>query len=133
MSTDNFRDNPPYGLTESGEQPTPTHTRSDFSIALTDALNEEIEAFGEEINWRGVTTKGMPGTSKETKAMMAAGYYENQATNLVILPPESIGITDTSQPKVNEIITMRNAQWRIEEVDHLELGHGYGLTIQKLP
>lgn len=133
MTTDNFRNNPPYGLTAAGTAPATESTRSDFSLALTDALNEEIDAFGEEIQWREITTKGMPGTSKETKAMMAAGYFDNEATNLVILPPDSIGLKDQSPPRVNEIITMRNARWRIEEIDHLELAHGYGLTIQRLP
>lgn len=128
----NFRENPPYGFT-AVDLPEEIPTRSDFSIALTDALAAELEEFGEDITWRNKQTKAIPGTSRETKAMLAAGYYENATLNITILPPEVIGTEDTSNPKVNELITLREYTWRINQVDQLELKHAFLLTIEKLP
>lgn len=130
--TEDFRNDPPYGFT-AVELPTNKPPRSDFSIALTEALKAELDTFGEEITWRNTATKAIAGTSKETKAMMAAGYYENATLNLLILPTDSIDLEDKSPPKVNELITLRESSWRISQVDQLELAHGFQLTIEKLP
>lgn len=135
MTEEDFRKNPPYGFTAvelPSEEEKPK--RSDFSIALTEALEAELATFGEEILWRKTPTKAIAGTSKETKAMMAAGYYENATLNLLIVPTDSIPeLEDTSPPKVNELLTLRESTWRITQVDQLELAHGFQLTIEKLP
>ena len=103
-----------------------------FGAALTASVEAEIEAFGEEIIWRGAFTKAIVGTNKQTKAMVAAGYFENEALNLVVLPPSFYGY-DGEQPKVNETLTLRERTWRIHEVEQKEFAHAFELTIQLVP
>lgn len=103
-----------------------------FGAALTATVEAELEAFGEEITWRGAITKAIVGTNKQTKAMRAAGYFENEALNLIVLPPEFYGYSG-EQPKVNETITMRGKTWRVHEVEQHEFAHAYELTVQLIP
>jgi hypothetical protein len=104
----------------------------DFGAALTATVEAELEAFGEEIIWRGAVTKAIVGTNKQTKAMVAAGYFENEALNLIVLPPSFYGY-DGENPKVNEQITFREKTWRIHEVDQKEFAHAFELTVQLVP
>jgi hypothetical protein len=104
----------------------------DFGAALTASVEAELEAFGEEIIWRGAFTKAIVGTNKQTKAMRAAGYYENETINLIVLPPSFYGY-DGEQPKVNETLTLRDKTWRIHEVEQQEFLHAYELTVQLVP
>lgn len=102
-----------------------------YADALSNSVEAELEAFGEEITFRGIYAKGIPGTTKETKAMEAAGYFRNSTLTLQILPPAKLGLENTP-PKVNETIGLREKNWRIHQVETLVSGHAYTLIIEEI-
>ena len=101
-----------------------------FAQALTSACQAEILTFGEEVTFRGVIFKAIVGTSREVKAMEAAGYLNNEGATLMILPALSVGLAE--DPKVNEIIRFRDTNWRIHQIETLEFGHALNLTVEKI-
>ena len=96
--------------------------------ALKANLVAEIAALGEEIIFNGTYTKAIAGTTNQTKAMRAAGYYQSEAINMVIAQPGEV--TFPQPPKVNEFITYQDKKFRITEVEVLEYAHGYNLTLE---
>jgi len=96
--------------------------------ALKANLAAEISVLGVEVIYNGAFLKALIGTTNQTKAMRAAGYYQNEAINLVIEQPGEIDYPQN--PKVNEFITYQNKKFRITEVETLEFSHGYNLTLE---
>lgn len=96
--------------------------------ALKDNLVAEISVIGESITFKGQTLKALVGTTNQTKAMRAAGYYENEAINMVLAQPGTVD--NPEPPKVNEFVTYQAKQFRITEVETLEFNHGYNLTLE---
>ena len=101
-----------------------------FAQAMTSAVQAEIAQFGEEASFRGVITHVLVGTSKEVKAMEAAGYMQNEGLTITMLPHTSIGLADRVQ--VNETVYLRQANWRIHQIEQHDFGHAYTLTIEKI-
>ena len=95
-----------------------------IATALKANLLAELSALGEEAIFKGHYIKVLAGTTKETKAMRAAGYYQNEAINMVIAP------IDLDPPKVNEVLEYQCKKFRITEVESLEYGHGFNLTLE---
>jgi hypothetical protein len=101
-----------------------------FAAALTSATRAEIEALGEEVTFQGLVTKCLVGTSKEVKAMEAAGYLQNEGLTIVMLPAEALGLPDN--PTVNDTVYLRESNWRIHQVDAYEYKHAFTLTLEKM-
>tara|TARA_R110000772_G_scaffold79867_4_gene170775 strand:+ start:1670 stop:1972 length:303 start_codon:yes stop_codon:yes gene_type:complete len=94
-----------------------------IATALKANLIAELSALGEEATFKGFIIKVLVGTTKETKAMRAAGYYQNEAINMVMAPGENA-------PGVNDVLIFRAKNYRITEVENLEYNHGYNLTLE---
>ena len=101
-----------------------------FAAALTSATMSEIDIFGEEIIFQGLAFKCLVGTSKEVKAMEAAGYLQNEGLTVVMLPASSLGLPEN--PTVNDTVYMRESNWRIHQVDAHEFQHAFTLTLEKM-
>lgn len=102
----------------------------DFAQALTSAAKAEIDAFGEEITFNGVCAKALVGTSKEVKAMEAAGYLQNEGLVINMLPSKALGISDN--PTVNDVVYLRESNWRVHQVDNHEFQHALTLTLERM-
>ena len=102
-----------------------------FKDALIEVLKSEIEVFGEDAYFRNVQIKILKGTTAQTKNMRVAGFYQNETFDVLILHPNQYISTETS-PEVNETLMIDSVNYRIREIEVLEMNHGFKLIVEKV-
>lgn len=95
----------------------------DYKQALVEQLEAEIEVWGEVAELRGLPIALMKGTTKETKEMIVAGYYDDSTFDAFIAPLNT-------EPKTNELITYEGKTYFIKNVEALEMKSGFRITLQ---
>ena len=96
----------------------------DYKDALTEQLESEIDVFGEVAEFRGLPISLIKSTSKQTKEMIAAGYYDESAFDAFITPTEP-------KPKANELMTYESETYFIKQVEEGEYGTSFRLLLQR--
>ena len=98
---------------------------------VCDVLKSEIEVFGEDAYFRNVQIKILKGTTAQTKNMRVAGFYQNETFDVLMLHPNQYISTETS-PEVNETLMIESVNYRIREIEVLEMNHGFKLIVEKV-
>ena len=86
--------------------------------ALAETFLAEVQSFGEDVLFRGVTISASVGQSEANKSLEMSGYYEEQSLNLVLPLTEYSGLD--SDPRVNETIIIQEQGFRIDSVEKRE-------------
>ena len=102
-----------------------------FKNALIDVLKAEIEVFGEEAIFRNFSIKVLKGTTAQTKNMRVAGFYAEETFDILMLHPNEY-ISTESSPNVNETILIDSINYRIREIEVLEMKHGFKCIVEKV-
>ena len=102
-----------------------------FKDALIEVLKSEIEIFGEDAIFRNVQIKILKGTTAQTKNMRVAGFYSEESFDILMLHPNQY-IQSESSPSVNETILIDSINYRIREIEVLELKHGFKCIVEKV-
>ena len=102
-----------------------------FKDALIEVLKSEIEIFGEDAIFRNVQIKILKGTTAQTKNMRVAGFYAEETFDILMLHPNQYIQTENS-PTVNETILIDSINYRIREIEVLELSHGFKCIVEKI-
>ena len=102
-----------------------------FKDGLVDSLKIELDVFGEDAIFRNVPIKILRGTSTQTKNMRVAGFYAEESFDILMLHPNQY-IQSESSPSVNETILIDSTNYRIREIEVLELKHVFKCIVEKV-
>jgi hypothetical protein len=103
----------------------------DWAEALSGFVHAESEAFGEEIYYKDLLLKATIGSTRQTLALQAAGYLDQE--NLIVQLPRLELYNITEQPKVNEVIELRGYGYRISSVRNMDGLAGYEIQCELIP
>jgi hypothetical protein len=95
----------------------------DYIDSSISQLVAELEVWGEVAEFRGLPIMLIKNTTKQTKEMVIAGYYDETAFDAIIAPTDP-------KPAVNELITYESEQYFVREVEEFEYKTGYRLVLQ---
>ena len=104
---------------------------STLSDALTDQLQAELEAYGEDATAGNIPIKVLRGNSRQFLEMKTAGYYSSESFEIVT-HNLNYYVSDTAEYKVNELIIINNTEFIIKSIEHLDSNSGVKLIMDKL-
>ena len=102
-----------------------------FKQGLIDTLKSELATFGEDATFRNYSIKVIRGTSSQTKSMRVAGFFNEESFDVIMCHPSEF-ISNADSPRVNELIEIDGTDYRIREIEVLELSHGFKMIVEKI-